>query len=110
MRSAARSANSRSSRAWQRDLLYSARKRRGPLALCRGVERARQVDDVERRAVVVPVDVVGGLELDGPGAVPALKAVADELTGIGGTFGRERLDNVEDSPVSRCPSRRAGGR
>lgn len=42
------------------------------------------VGDVDGCAVVVPVDVVGGGEVDAPGAEPVLEAEGDELAGIGG--------------------------
>ncbi len=69
-----------------------------------GVEGAGgQIAGFDGGVVVVPVDLFGGGEVDGPGAVPAVEAVGDGFAGIGGGARGEGLEDVEGSPVSQRP-------
>ncbi len=69
-----------------------------------GVEGAvGERGDVEVGAVVVPVDGLGGGEIDGPGAVPALKPGGIALAGVGGETGGEGFEDVHGVEVADGP-------
>lgn len=76
----------------------------GAVELLVAVEGAvGQAVGVERLVGVLPIELFGGCEVDGPGAIPALEAGGDLFAGIGcGTWG-DGLEDVEGVPVAECP-------
>ena len=73
-------------------------------ALGFGVEGAgRQVAHIDGLGADLPEDGAGGLEVDGPGAEPAVEAEIDALAGVVDMARSERLEGMEGDGVADGP-------